>query len=72
MRLSDSDRAALEFLTQGPDEPGIVDSHEVLAAHLVFLGLVEQGLASKVQGDDGPIYSITAAGRAALVEPTRH
>lgn len=70
--MNPSDRRALEFLTHGPDEPGPVDSEEIMAAHLVFLNLVERGLAAKIQGDNGPIYSITLAGRAALAEPTRH
>ncbi len=66
------ERKALEFLTLGPDAPGVVDSEEVMAAHLVFLDLVKRGLVAKDIGDDGPIYSITDAGRAVLVAPTAH
>lgn len=32
---------------------------------------VGRGLAPKISGDSGPICSITAAGRAALMEPTQ-
>jgi hypothetical protein len=67
--LSDVDRQALTFLTQGPDTPGAVVDETVMAAHFVYLGLVDRGLASKQIGDDGPVYSINEAGIAALSAP---
>jgi hypothetical protein len=72
MRLDTTERQALEFLTRGPDTPGEVNSTEVMCAHLLYLDLVARGLASKDLGDDGPIYSITEAGRAALAAPSVH
>ena len=70
--MTENDRQALEFLLDGPDVPGVVDSEEVMCAHLVYLYLVERGLVAKGMGSEGPIYSITAAGRAALSAPTHH
>jgi hypothetical protein len=72
MALTPVERQALEFLTHGPDAPGEIESEEVMCAHLLFLGLVKRGLVGKDLGDDGPIYSITDAGRAALAAPTAH
>lgn len=66
--LTESDRKALDFLALGPDVPGPVTNDEILAAHFVFLGLVERGLVTKGMGHEGPIYSISLAGRAALAE----
>lgn len=40
-----------------------------MCAHLVYIGLVDRGLASKEIGEDGPVYSITDAGAAALATP---
>lgn len=67
--LSEVDRQALTFLTQGPDAPGTVVDETIMAAHFVYLDLVERGLASKEIGDDGPVYSINEAGIAALSAP---
>ena len=66
------ERKALEFLSLGPDAPGVVDSEEVMAAHIVFLDLVKRGLVAKDMGDEGPIYSLTPAGLAVLAAPTQH
>ncbi len=66
--LTDIDFKALNFLTLGPDTPGKVTNDEILAAHFVFLGLVQRGLVAKDIGEDGPTYSITFAGRAALTD----
>lgn len=68
--LTENDRQALEFLTLGPDVPGPVTSEETLFAHVVFFGLVKRGLVTKGMGYEGPIYSISPAGRAALSQPT--
>lgn len=70
MQLTRNERLALEFLANGPDTPGLVNSGEVAAAHLVFGDLVKRGLASKIIGEDSPTYSITGDGLAALAAPT--
>lgn len=64
--LTENDRIALSHLLNGPDVPGPVVSEETMCAHLVYLYLVDRGLVAKGMGGDGPIYSITKAGRAAL------
>ncbi|MDE4914810.1 hypothetical protein ACLBYF_05810 [Methylobacterium brachiatum] len=67
--LSEVDRQALAFLTQGPDAPGEVVDEATMCAHLVYIDLVDRGLAAKEMGEDGPVYSITDAGAAALAAP---
>jgi len=70
MIVSESEREALEHLAHDPAEPGAIDSEAVLRAHLTFLALVGRGLVSLIHGEHGPVYSITPAGRSALIEPT--
>ena len=49
MKLDDIDRQALDFLSGGPDTPGVVDCDEILGAQFVFLALVKRGLAPATQ-----------------------
>ncbi|MGU3658444.1 hypothetical protein [Methylobacterium fujisawaense] len=67
--LSEVDRQALAYLTQEPDAPGVVVDEATMCAHLVYIALVDRGLATKEMGEDGPVYSITDAGAAALAAP---
>jgi hypothetical protein len=64
--LLEHERQALEFLSLGPDQIGLVDSDDKFAAAIVFLDLTKRGFATYDEDPDGPIFSITPAGKAAL------
>lgn len=60
--LKPHELAALEFLTQGPDAPGTVVDDSVMAAIIVFEGLVKKRLVQRRQSSNGPVYSLTDEG----------
>ena len=57
---------ALRFLEKGPDCIGLIDDESKLAAALMFVDLKRRGLVTSVVSDDGPIWSLSDAGIAAL------
>lgn len=58
---------ALSFIHQrGSDCVGEIDSEEKLAAAMLYAMLCNEGLLARAATDDGPEYSLTEAGRAAL------
>lgn len=60
-------RDALNFIAnRGSDCVGVIDSEPKLAAALLYARLREEGLLASTITDDGPEYSLTDAGRAAL------
>lgn len=66
--LKPHERAALIFLSHGPDTPGEIDSDEKLCAVLVFADLKKRGLVISSIDGRGPTFHITPAGRAALAD----
>lgn len=65
-RVAPHEVMALQFLSRGPDCIGVVDTEEKLAAAMVFIELQKRGLVIGDPSDDGPVWSILSAGRAAL------
>lgn len=60
-------REALSFIaSRGSDCVGVIDSEPKLAAALLYALLREEGLLASTITDEGPEYSLTDAGRAAL------
>lgn len=63
----EAETLALDFLaTNGPDEIGIIDSEEKIAAAMMFIELERRGFLTHTQGEDGPIWEITEAGLGEL------
>jgi DNA-binding transcriptional regulator PaaX len=58
---------ALNFIAnRGSDCVGVIDSETKLAAAVLFARLKDEGLLASTPTPDGPEYSLTDAGRAAL------
>lgn len=70
--LSETDLMALRFLaSNGPDCVGIIDDEDKLAAALLYCDLEKRRLITvQFKTADGPVWAITAAGRAALAWST--
>lgn len=64
--LYEAETLALAVLSQGPDEIGIIDSEEKMAAAMMFIELERRGFLTRTQGEDGPIWDINEAGLAEL------
>lgn len=64
---TENDRLALEFISsRGTDCVGKIDNEDKLAAAMIYLDLKKRGLLSSVPSDDGPVFSITQAGKEEL------
>ena len=61
------ERMALQFIEhRGEDCTGVIDDENTLCAAVLYEILKDKGLLSSRLGDDGPVYTITDAGRHAL------
>jgi hypothetical protein len=63
--LSKVDLMAINFVAAaGFDTIGPVDSEEKFAAALVYASLEQRGFLTAERSDNGPVYQLTANGRA--------
>lgn len=67
MATDATDLMALRLLIPGPHCIGVIDDENKMAAALVFISLHDRGLVKSQRGPAGPSYSLTAAGRRAIL-----
>ena len=62
------ERQALLFLASGPDQIGVIETDEQMAAAMVFIDLERRGyLTSQSMPEGGPVYSLSDAGVEAVL-----